>query len=229
MPDFILDESGAITVDWVVLTAALVGLGLAAMAVVSGGIEDLSGDIDAQLASQEISTAFAGVAGAVGALGDLLSTNFSGALSGWNGGAQVDLAGFGDVLQLGPGVLATTQVTIPPGATEATITFDLIGADDLSGAPATVFVNGQPVAIYSDNHGNISTSSPSVAGIAVEMDQHYTNDPMGSGNHGHDSRVPYTITVSDPGDSLTFGVGSGSGEPITDEFYALDDVNISAS
>ena len=30
----------AVTVDWVVLTAALVGLGLAVMAVVSGGVEE---------------------------------------------------------------------------------------------------------------------------------------------------------------------------------------------
>ncbi|WP_339641100.1 hypothetical protein [Jannaschia helgolandensis] len=43
------DESGAVTVDWVVLTAALVGLGLAVMGVVSGGIEDLSTDISSAL------------------------------------------------------------------------------------------------------------------------------------------------------------------------------------
>jgi Flp pilus assembly pilin Flp len=43
------DESGAVTVDWVVLTAALVGLGLAVMGVVSGGIEDLSTDINSSL------------------------------------------------------------------------------------------------------------------------------------------------------------------------------------
>lgn len=33
--NFAKSESGAVTVDWVVLTAALVGLGLAVMAVVS--------------------------------------------------------------------------------------------------------------------------------------------------------------------------------------------------
>ncbi len=49
MNAFIADESGAVTVDWVVLTAALVGLGLAVMAVVSGGVENLSSDIDTQL------------------------------------------------------------------------------------------------------------------------------------------------------------------------------------
>ncbi len=47
--NFASNESGAVTVDWVVLTAALVGLGLAVMAVVSGGIEDLSGEIQASL------------------------------------------------------------------------------------------------------------------------------------------------------------------------------------
>ena len=52
------DESGAVTVDWVVLTAAIVGLGIAVYAVVSGGIADLSGDIDNQLTNQAISTSF---------------------------------------------------------------------------------------------------------------------------------------------------------------------------
>ncbi len=51
---FFRAEDGAVTVDWVVLTAALVGLGLAAMAVVSGGVEDLSGDISTDLAAVEV-------------------------------------------------------------------------------------------------------------------------------------------------------------------------------
>jgi Flp pilus assembly pilin Flp len=55
---FCSDESGAVTVDWVVLTAAIVGLGIAVYAVVSGGISDLSQDIDNQLTNQAISTAF---------------------------------------------------------------------------------------------------------------------------------------------------------------------------
>ena len=56
--NFVKSESGAVTVDWVVLTAAIVGLGLAVMAVVSGGVQDLSQDIDNQLTSQGISTTF---------------------------------------------------------------------------------------------------------------------------------------------------------------------------
>ena len=48
---FLKSESGAVTVDWVVLTAALVGLGLAVMAVVSSGVENLGTDITNSLAT----------------------------------------------------------------------------------------------------------------------------------------------------------------------------------
>ncbi|MEM7641464.1 MAG: hypothetical protein AAF366_02940 [Pseudomonadota bacterium] len=56
---FFADESGAVTVDWVVLTAALVGLGLAVMTVVRGGVQNVSNDIDGTLRSEDIiQTAF---------------------------------------------------------------------------------------------------------------------------------------------------------------------------
>lgn len=54
--NFNSDESGAVTVDWVVLTAAIVGLGIAVLAAVSNGVENLSGDIDTQLSGQGANT-----------------------------------------------------------------------------------------------------------------------------------------------------------------------------
>ena len=56
--NFLRLEDGAVTVDWVVLTASVVGLGLATMAVVSAGTEDLSRDIDGQLQTDHIMTSF---------------------------------------------------------------------------------------------------------------------------------------------------------------------------
>jgi len=56
--NFSKDESGAVTVDWVVLTAAIVGLGIAVLAAVSNGVENLSDDIDTQLSGQGTSTTF---------------------------------------------------------------------------------------------------------------------------------------------------------------------------
>jgi len=52
------DESGAVTVDWVVLTAAIVGLGIAVLAAVSDGVQNLSEDVNTQLSAQGVSTTF---------------------------------------------------------------------------------------------------------------------------------------------------------------------------
>ena len=48
------DESGAVTVDWVVLTAAIVGLGMVVMTTVGGGVESLGGEIVTDLTNQSI-------------------------------------------------------------------------------------------------------------------------------------------------------------------------------
>ena len=49
---FAQDESGAVTVDWVVLTAAIVGLGIAVLATVSGGLKSVAGNISTDMAGQ---------------------------------------------------------------------------------------------------------------------------------------------------------------------------------
>ena len=50
--NFAADESGAVTVDWVVLTAAIVGLGIAIMATVTTAVGNVAGDIGADMARQ---------------------------------------------------------------------------------------------------------------------------------------------------------------------------------
>ncbi|MBS9716082.1 Flp family type IVb pilin [Pseudohalocynthiibacter aestuariivivens] len=54
--NFFKNESGAVTVDWVVLTAAIVGLGIAIMASVGGATADLGDVISGSLATQGIAT-----------------------------------------------------------------------------------------------------------------------------------------------------------------------------
>ncbi len=51
--NFRADEDGAVTVDWVVLTAAIVGLGIAVLASVSGGAQNLAGDIGTELTATQ--------------------------------------------------------------------------------------------------------------------------------------------------------------------------------
>ena len=47
--NFAKNESGAVTVDWVVLTAAIVGIAIAVLTVISGGIGSAASGIDSQL------------------------------------------------------------------------------------------------------------------------------------------------------------------------------------
>ena len=51
---FAADESGAVTVDWVVLTAAIVGLGIAVVASVRGGVTELGDSISEALTAESV-------------------------------------------------------------------------------------------------------------------------------------------------------------------------------
>ncbi|MCC5965809.1 MAG: hypothetical protein JJU24_06700 [Natronohydrobacter sp.] len=51
---FAADESGAVTVDWVVLTAAIVGLGIAVIASVRQGTQSVGTQIQTSLNSAQI-------------------------------------------------------------------------------------------------------------------------------------------------------------------------------
>jgi Flp pilus assembly pilin Flp len=53
---FASDQDGAVTVDWVVLTAAIVGLGIAVITVIAGGALDHSTGLGAHLQSQNVQT-----------------------------------------------------------------------------------------------------------------------------------------------------------------------------
>ena len=53
---FAANESGAVTVDWVVLTAAIVGLGLAVISSVRTGVGNLATDISTSLSGATVAT-----------------------------------------------------------------------------------------------------------------------------------------------------------------------------
>jgi Flp pilus assembly pilin Flp len=52
------DEDGAVTVDWVLLTALMVSLALAALTTVRTGTQDLSGDLGDKMVNYTIQTSF---------------------------------------------------------------------------------------------------------------------------------------------------------------------------
>ena len=53
-------EDGAVTVDWVVLTAAIVGLGAAVITTIAGGALDHSTGLTGHLNKQSVTTSYGG-------------------------------------------------------------------------------------------------------------------------------------------------------------------------
>jgi Flp pilus assembly pilin Flp len=49
---FLSDRSGAVTVDWVVLTAAIVGVAIAMVTVIEGGVNTAATEISNALTAQ---------------------------------------------------------------------------------------------------------------------------------------------------------------------------------
>ncbi len=60
--NFKSSESGAVTVDWVVLTAAIVGIAIAVLTVISGGLGSAASGVDTQVTDAGTSS---GISGAI--------------------------------------------------------------------------------------------------------------------------------------------------------------------
>lgn len=52
------DESGEVTIAWVVLTAALASLALAVLTSVGGGAQELASDVEGEMAAREVTTGY---------------------------------------------------------------------------------------------------------------------------------------------------------------------------
>ena len=52
--NFLKSEDGAVTVDWVVLTASIIGLGILVVATIAGGATDVSTGVGANLSAGQV-------------------------------------------------------------------------------------------------------------------------------------------------------------------------------
>lgn len=226
--DFIRNEDGATTVDWVVLTSGVTGLCIATVTLVSGGVEDLASDVDDMMVAYEITDEFAQFIGM-----QLASDDFSGgALGDWTGGIAGNPGGaLGELLMVGPGGLAELTLSVPSGADQAVFTFDLIGGDSLDSETATVMINGQPVTVATGNHGTISFANSPVPGVTVSTTVQTQGTQLGgSMNPGwNDSVTSVSITVDNPGSSVTLGIASSADQSVNDEYFGIDNVSVDAT
>jgi hypothetical protein len=131
--NFWQDETGAVTADWVAMTAALVGLGVSATAAVRTSTYELSDNVGSALTGARINPL------RWLASNDRVLQNFAnGNTSGWSRGQTTAFGAWGTML--GPfgnetrTAPLTHTFTLSPGATNAMVEFDLIIGDSWDGA-----------------------------------------------------------------------------------------------
>lgn len=232
---FLSDQRGAVTVDWVVLSAGLVGLGLATSAVVVGGVENLTGDVGLTLANQTIGQ------------GRLLQIqDFAHGAGAWVGATVANVTGFGEILGPIAGNASGSQrvmqdFALPPGATRAVLSFDLLSIDSLDGGNTAwgmaegpvLYIGGVEVARAASQDGRLTWTYANVPGVTVASTELRAGENIGGMTPGRaewqDGINRVTITVDDPGENLRFGFGLVANQSLQDESAGIDNFRLSAS
>jgi hypothetical protein len=222
---FCQSEDGAITVDWTVLTGALVGLGLAAAAVVANGISSLSTGVSDVLSGvmQEAAEA-------------LYFSGFDLGAPGWVNGIVSNDSAFGAILGpyggTGGAQAVHSTFNIPNGTNVASFTFDMIAIDSWDNEEFIVFVDGAPAASLRFQH-----STDGVTGQWVSDNPNYTFQVLETGPREHsgyngswtDQKASVQLDVRNPGQTVTLGFGSTLDQGIDDESFAVDNVSLTAN
>lgn len=221
---FALSEGGAVTVDWVVLTGALCGLGIAVLAVVSSGVEQQSRAIAGLLTGVEIQTQFAEALEEAG----FALLDFADGISGFTGGEVVTFPELGEVFQIGPNDTASASFAMPEGATEATVEFDLMGLDTLNGESAVISINGEVAGTVTVDHGT-AVFHPTINGVTSFEAHNSVQGTDVNGDGTADSVTQIRLTTTQPGENLQFEVYSGASAQVANESFAIDNVNVSAN
>lgn len=225
---FLKSESGAVTTDFVVLTAGVVGLGLATVGVVSTGLENTSGDIEATLSGTGVNSGFArqgyfddfenGAGGWVGAITD--------ASDGWFGGILGPYSGSG-----GAEIVSRTYDLLA-GYDYAVVEFDLHAIDSWDGEQFVMFVNGEPITTQSFQWGtNGTTGSWTTDNGAYQVTVEPNGDRAALGyNPGWDDQsFSVRVEAADPGDQMTIGFGSTLNQDVYDESWGIDNVGVTST
>ena len=219
---FARDERGAVTVEYVILAAAITGMALASADVINRGLGALANTIDSELSEEK---------GAHGALA--YEDGFDNGAAGWSGASATLIPGFGHVL--GPiggsgGAQSLTRAfDIAPGAKAATFRFDVISGDSLDGESGIVFIDGVEVGRVTTDwrQGTVFTAAAGLAERGIAIDATVIDDRVALGGEASradwvDTRTAISISVANPKDKVTFGFGSNADQATSDEFFAID-------
>jgi len=241
---FLTSESGAITVDWTVLAAAVVGLGVSSVAVVRSGTSALGADIGAALTDAGVRTLASHI---------LRSVNFDdGDTTGWSSSRLSSSPALGTFLGpfAGSEGYFTYDFEVEAGTREVAMTFDLLVLDSWDGngqhsdfpqggrGDGVAFsINGTEVAFTTMTawgHGVTPSGSMQIDGTTYSYTMtrsgtgQWWDYPGGLQNSG-DSIWRVTLTAENPTPgAMRLGVRGTSNETIGNESIGIDNLSISA-
>ena len=237
--NFWRSDSGAVTVDWVVLTGATVGLGIATAGAIALGTSNLSGDVSEFMGGQSIVTSFNSAFSNIVYFDDFEN----GMAPGWSVQATDNSEpAFGGILGPFGGTSGQQMVfktyDLNPDAEFAVVEFDLHAIDTWDMEVLSVFVNDLVATQRNfSTHGThpsqqveINTTDPAyTVTYAFKRDR----DEYGYWQRGdassHDETVFVRIEITDPGDTLKLGFGSTLNQALNDESWAVDNVKVTST
>jgi len=247
---FVGDEDGAVTVDWVVLTAVVTGLGFVAASAVGVGTGRLGGSIGEALGRVPAELQ-ALVERAESGLKTLVEMSFDdGDFTGWSSART----GFSDALGtfLGPfggsEAKLTYGIDLPEGTKEAVVSFDLLILDswdaDIRGLSRgrgdgmTITSNGQEVAFELFMHQGHAQAGDftSARTSEVTIDGSTYTTTMTLKQYGRLYGDTWTDQVwqveiaarNPPAGGFQLGLGATTDQSRADESFGLNDFKVQA-
>ena len=222
---FLLSESGAVTTDYVMLSASVVGVGISVLNSTAAGVENLAGDINATLRGQIVNSSFAresyfddfetGAGYWIGGQWDNSDDAYGGLLGpyGGSGGAEV----------------VTRTYDLMSGYDFAVVEFDLHALDSWDNEEFILFIDGSPVSSH-----NFNWQVDGVTGSWTTADGAYSVFIEPNGPRAHtgynsgwvDQSFSVRVEVEDPGRSISVGFGSTLNQGVGDESWAVDNVGV---
>ncbi|WP_340242208.1 Flp family type IVb pilin [Roseobacter sp. HKCCA2468] len=224
---FLRDETGAVTVDYVVLSGALTGVGVTTAAAVSGGVNTLAQNIASELMGTSAQTQ-----------NILASDGFAGGdRAGWTGGTVMDIDQFGELLVMAAGETMTRTAEIPEGTEQVTFSFDVASGDTVDLETAFFYLNDElithlnsqsrPTDSEETNLAFLGNDGGTPAGFSARYETIRINENIGGDPYWKDSITRVYLTMDNPPPEVTFAMTNNLNESIDNEFYGLDNFEVS--
>lgn len=225
---FILSEAGAVTTDYVMLSASVVGMGIAVVNSTSMGVETLANDINAALTGEIVNASFARAS---------YFDDFDSGAGFWVGGEWDDSdEAYGGILGPYGGTGGAEAVTrtydLMSGYDTAVVEFDLHAIDSWDNEDFIVFIDGTPVSSHNfrwEEDGATGGWTTAEAGYAVSIEPDGPRQHTGYNTDWTDQSYSVRVEVTDPGRSISVGFGSTLDQNIGDESWAVDNVGVTST